>query len=267
MCKKTCTIKPCTLIHTTSKPSCVNCTENTPIPHFMKTRRKWCNADKEPFTRWVFENSNDTMQKGKGYVSPLPKQANDMRKQQTFGKADSKAELKLERNSNRLVICNLQLRWVRIELTTLGLWDLRAANCAITAWIIWSLWPVFIFLEKGPIWALRSCPNSASLTYSWSSNAPPAVLQTWTCAWTNSACWVGWPRICAIGFCVLFKIDLWHAMVGILNPSLWKFFCCACFRFVCVSYMHAFEHECMFLLSYRCGVCTWCLLVFAFTYF
>ena len=27
-----------------------------------------------------------------------------------------------------------ELRWVRIELTTLGLWDLRAANCAITAW-------------------------------------------------------------------------------------------------------------------------------------
>ena len=25
------------------------------------------------------------------------------------------------------------MRWVRIELTTLGLWDLRAANCAITA--------------------------------------------------------------------------------------------------------------------------------------
>ena len=26
------------------------------------------------------------------------------------------------------------MRWVKIELTTLGLWDLRATSCAITAW-------------------------------------------------------------------------------------------------------------------------------------
>ena len=41
--------------------------------------------------------------------------------------------------SNQFVICQ-QMRPVRIELTTLGLWDPRATNCAIAAWRICQPW-------------------------------------------------------------------------------------------------------------------------------
>ena len=51
-----------------------------------------------------------------------------------------------KQNSKSLL---LSMRWVRFELTTLGLWDLRAANCAITATQIRDFcFDVFMVMES-----------------------------------------------------------------------------------------------------------------------